>query len=1273
MIIKKMICKKNIDKKEKINKKTDKQKQNTITQNTQNKETNNNKCKIRKQYLNKNIINENSIKLKFLIWNINGLNHKKIMKIQSYMKLINIDIFILIESHKNATKYNWNNWNVFYLDSNKEKTKGFYILWKKKLKLEIKEINSRALSLSTTIISKENNHTYLNILILYAHANTKKERLTWWENLNIQQYNIIMGDFNLVLDKERDRINTTSNSKTSVKVLNYLKEVLNEDYHDIAILKDNLQMTYYHLNKPCSRLDRIYVKKEICEIVQDYNVIHNSIKDHQPLLLKLSGKSKCTNNKQQRKTKYINKNKYSEQVWNTISNLEIENTWFDTKRILITKINEIQQNNKSKLQRDIKKVKKLIKKIPKNKKNKLKKYQEKLRNIVNETSFKLEAFRGIGDLKDKDRASKQLKEKILPKPPLEKILSIKNNKGIIEYDHKGISEAFKQFYEDLYGYFEIKEELLRNTLLKYWIIDENYQELADIVTKIKIEELKACLKTRKNHSAPGIDNMNYKIMKKMNDNALNQLINIFNNILEGKENYPEDWDIGIIITIHKGGDKLEIKNRRPITLLTTDYKLFTKILVDRLKKFLPNLILVNQVGFVPLRFGFDNIIILDQLIKEKNIILSIDIEKAFDSVSHKTISIILNHLKFPKNFIDIIANFLSNAKAQIKINNKLTETIKIKKGTRQGDPISPILFNLIIELLQRIAHNSNMTDAPTLNNIKVPILMFADDTAIISKSIKGIENWLIILEKFYQMTGLRINKTKSNILNNNKIPATFNKIPIVEKIKYLGFWFSDKGIINNNEQLLIDINNYAEKLFLPTNNIFRKTTILSTFILSKVWYQSYLYNMDYKKVNNIITNFLWSKNKYNTKKETLVSLVRLCQPINQGGLNIPNIKIQQTFLRARLGYKLLQSSKIKNIWSDIFNKKTILKLIKNRNIEKINKSSIIKQNNISSENTPISLLNIIKAMTKAIMDPLENIENTKKNFQLALKEDLSTKTMKENITIQLKRKDNRNKLDKDNVIIEKSKEVQIKYTIRQVLFKNNGINIEEIFQKSKNYTNRKLASFMWRFIQGALPFNHKSDCSHCKSPNVSYNHIFFECNSSKIFQKEANKIIDELKIEKKCTSIKILHTESNNSKKLHKNSLNFNWDQITILKFIAESNIYHPIIAIILSTLELIWSNYINKQRKEKEILNINQTIKRVITRTLNSFIKSLKSTPTTQKMDFIKDKWSLSSNFIPINRYYKLKSATPSLISPTSTIKTKPKSIISLLLRNTQNPISNS
>ena len=158
-----------------------------------------------------------------------------------------------------------------------------------------------------------------------------------------------------------------------------------------------------------------------------------------------------------------------------------------------------------------------------------------------------------------------------------------------------------------------------------------------------------------------------------------------------------------IIFLHKKGDKADIKNCRPISLLSHAYKVFTRIIQNRIKIILDGHQPSDQVGF---RKGFstiDHLHALNQLIEKANeyqlqlCVGYIDYEKAFDSVEHTDLFTALRNIGVGEIYVQILENFYTNATANIHIENDVSEPIHINRGVKQGDTKSPKIFTAAIE------------------------------------------------------------------------------------------------------------------------------------------------------------------------------------------------------------------------------------------------------------------------------------------------------------------------------------------------------------------------------------------------------------------------------------------------------------------------------------------------------------------------------------------------------------------------------------------------
>jgi hypothetical protein len=175
--------------------------------------------------------------------------------------------------------------------------------------------------------------------------------------------------------------------------------------------------------------------------------------------------------------------------------------------------------------------------------------------------------------------------------------------------------------------------------------------------------------------------------------------------------------------IYKKGEKTEIANYRPITILNTDYKLFTKSIQAKLASVAHNLIHPNQVGFMRNRSILNHIHTIDLMRNfaeldstNEGAIIVLDQEKVHDKIKHDYMFKILENMNLPEAFINTVKSIYKDARTKVMINGVLSNNFQVKRGVRQGDPLSYLLFNLAIKLLACLLRKS------TLRGAKIPNL-----------------------------------------------------------------------------------------------------------------------------------------------------------------------------------------------------------------------------------------------------------------------------------------------------------------------------------------------------------------------------------------------------------------------------------------------------------------------------------------------------------------------------------------------------------------------
>jgi hypothetical protein len=256
------------------------------------------------------------------------------------------------------------------------------------------------------------------------------------------------------------------------------------------------------------------------------------------------------------------------------------------------------------------------------------------------------------------------------------------------------------------------------------------------------------------------------------------IIQLFDDFHQGRVDISR-INYGIITLLPKVSDAARIQQFRPICLLNCLYKLITKTLTIRIEPFAKKLIHPTQSAFMKGRNIMSGVLALHEILhetqirKECGVIFKIDFEKAYDKVNWDLLFTCLKARGFNETWCGWIKQVVQGGTVSVKINNKIGPYIKSYKGVRQGDPLSPILFNFVADCLTRMilqVQDSGLIVGLADHIIPhgVAVLQYADDTIICLKHdmIKA-RNMKLLLYLYEMMAGLKINFNKSEIVMIN--------------------------------------------------------------------------------------------------------------------------------------------------------------------------------------------------------------------------------------------------------------------------------------------------------------------------------------------------------------------------------------------------------------------------------------------------------------------------------------------------------------------------
>lgn len=481
---------------------------------------------------------------------------------------------------------------------------------------------------------------------------------------------------------------------------------------------------------------------------------------------------------------------------------------------------------------------------------------------------------------------------------------VKLSKGNGEWatEDVDILGVLRNFYYDLYtsraagqsgdvGDFLTGMALPRLSLESRQLLDE----------PLRLEELERALQQLPNEKAPGADGLPGEFYKVYSETLLPRLLTVFNDALS--QGYlPGSMAEAIIVLILKPDkDPTLPGSYRPISLLTSDVKLLAKVLANRLSTVITEVIHVDQSGFMPNRSTAVNIRRLFLNLQmggaghSGKAILSLDAAKAFDSIEWSFLWAVLRRMGFGPIFISWVQLLYQGPTARIRANGLTSTPFALQRGTRQGCPLSPLLFAIAIEPLACSIRESPRLTGFRVGHIEERISLYADDMLLyLGDVVQSLPPAMEIIELFGRWSGLLINWDKSVLLPVDPLPPSFSPastpLQIVQRFKYLGIMISARPSDFLELNLAPLLLRFSSKLDawcrLPMSVIGRGNLVKMIFMPQLLYVlhnaPTWIPMYQFHKVNRLFRALIWKKKYARIRLETLQ------RDKTDGGLAIPN-------------------------------------------------------------------------------------------------------------------------------------------------------------------------------------------------------------------------------------------------------------------------------------------------------------------------------------------------------------------------------------------------
>lgn len=760
-------------------------------------------------------------------------------------------------------------------------------------------------------------------LCVYA-PNTPQERRDFFGTIEsyvkCDRNVILFGDFNCVQRPEDRSKKLLARDKSAM----YLTEVVNEhDLEDVgSVLVSGNGTAYTHFQGDChARLDRIYVPALFLPECVDYHVKCVSFSDHCLVTVTVGTKEKASkfnwftwkfNDKLLQDQPFLEKLK--EKIHNLLCDESgsISASWeifkSEIKLAAIDRACVLHRKEKEKEKELYTTLEFMI--ATENYKPGL--FAKQIKEIKSKLeAVDIERYRGAVV---RARAERFWCGETPTKRALgdEKRHAVKKEINEICYhnrvttDSNIIEMAFVERFRNLLNHKKENTELFKNNFLP--LMPKLEKELCEELERpITVKEVEKAIDELSLGKSPGPDGLGAAFYKCFKAEMAEVLHHVINECYEMKR-MPPSFRMTHMVLIPKTNDPLKLRSveaYRPISLTNVDYKVHMKVLAKRLQKVIKILIGPHQTCGIQGRTIYTNIHVARSILEScdaeegRVAMLQLDLEKAFDKVTHEILLLILEHTNVGSVILDGVRMAYEGCTTKLVINKQLSESITVTSSLRQGCPVSSLLFALYVEpFCLKILQNPTIQGFRYCNN-EVKVLAYADDIAVFCSDIKSVEIVVKETTAFCEATGSAVNWTKSlgiwygnwpitpevycNMQWSNS-PNVYLGVPLQHHNSTTGYWLEEADRVRDQTQ------KWGGHKF----SVFTRANVCNTFLVAKIFYVLQVLSMTrmtIQKLHRVFAVFIWGSSWERTSRCNLFHAVR------NGGLGLSHLFLKQVVSR----------------------------------------------------------------------------------------------------------------------------------------------------------------------------------------------------------------------------------------------------------------------------------------------------------------------------------------------------------------------------------------